>query len=72
MNVEANPVRTELDKVTGPLVALREWRVALAHQTLKMHDAARALERHRLAEAGANRRPEGPWSRPAVLRCSEA
>ena len=63
-------VRRELDKVLTPLVELREWRVALASQTAKMHDAARALEMHRLEERGANRRPGIMFRRAEVLRAA--
>ncbi len=58
-------VRRELNKIVTPLIELREWRVALATQTFKMHDAAAALEKHRLESRGANRRPGEPiWRRP--------
>ncbi len=50
-----SPVRRELNKVHTPLAELREWRAALALQTMKMHDAAAALEKHRLSGSGANR-----------------
>lgn len=53
---ETNPVRRELANVEPTMVELREWRCALAAQTERMREAARALEMHRKQGKGANQR----------------
>lgn len=47
-------VRRELAKVQSPLIELREWRVALANQTVRMTEQKKILEEHRLSRKGAH------------------